>query len=262
MHDTCTHCITTLSILLQPILDGRKWRNAATFGVCFARKRKVSRRRQNYTQLTWNRQDSAPLCWVGASRTPYQFFSKRSRSGGLCTACSYTLFLSWVLDGLASEASWIQDYRRKLDLKVTNAWPTTICSSTAPEQRLTATRKAPAGNREYGCLSPSVLPAQSLPKHSCCSAPLFAWMFLIQLITLVKITIQSSVLTFSDQLTEGCGVTLPLVSQQASQSVSFCKHEWGHHVPESSNAADTRLHDPDEFTRTVFGMSSRQESHQ
>ena len=58
--------------------------------------------------------------------------------------------------------------------KVTNAWPTTTFTGTAPEQKLEATRKTPAGNRQSGCRSPSVLPAQSLQKHSCRSAEIFA----------------------------------------------------------------------------------------
>ena len=49
----------------------------------------------------------------------------------------------------------------KAGLEVTTAWPTTTCSSTAPEQRPTTTRKTPAGHRQFGCLSPSALPAQS-----------------------------------------------------------------------------------------------------
>ena len=53
-------------------------------------------------------------------------------------------------------------FARKTGLKVTSVWPTTTCSSTAPEQSLKATRKTPAGDRQSGCLSPSALPAHSL----------------------------------------------------------------------------------------------------
>ena len=65
----------------------------------------------------------------------------------------------WWLRGQKSSIS-----AEKTKLNVTNAWPTTTCSSTGQEQRLTATRKTPAGDRQPGCLSHSVLPAQSLQK--------------------------------------------------------------------------------------------------
>ena len=54
---------------------------------------------------------------------------------------------------------WMCQRRRRL--KVTSAWPTTTCSSTAPEPRLKAERK-PAIDWQSGYLSPSVLPASSL----------------------------------------------------------------------------------------------------
>ena len=65
-------------------------------------------------------------------------------------------------------------FAEKTGLEVTSAWPTTTCPNTAPEQRLTAARKTPAGNRQSCRLSPSVLLAQSLQTHSCFSAAIFA----------------------------------------------------------------------------------------
>ena len=46
--------------------------------------------------------------------------------------------------------------------QVANVWPTTTCSITAPERRLTATRKTPAVDKQSSCLSSSFLPEQSL----------------------------------------------------------------------------------------------------
>ena len=57
---------------------------------------------------------------------------------------------------LTSAASRIRDQPIKIRLQVTSAWPTTTCSSTGPEQRLKSTRKTPEGDRQSGCLSPSV----------------------------------------------------------------------------------------------------------
>ena len=87
----------------------------------------------------------------------------------------------------------------KTRLKVTSAWPTTICCSTAPERDWKSQEKH----------------TQVTGKPAACHPP-FSLRRQIKTLLPLCSNLQSahSLLTVSDQLAEGCGITLPLVSQE------------------------------------------------